>query len=152
MPTPFEPSLKLNLRRHLPIGAMAVGGLCLSVVLFLTIRNWEHRVNQTAVESAGAQRVELLRQSLGNSLEVLHSLGSFYGLGRAISREQFARFVSEALARRPELQALSWTPRVSAADREHFEKIARSEGFADFQFTEHNPASGRMVRARDRSD
>jgi len=129
-----------------------MAGLLLSVALFLTIRAWEHRAAQSAVEAASAQRVELLRESLGNSLEALHSLGSLYAIGEPIDRDHFRRFAASALARRPELQALSWTPRVPAAARAAFEAAARADGFADFQFTERDPATNRMVRARDQPD
>ena len=152
MPTIFEPSLSLHIRRQVPIGAVAVGGVLLALVLFFTIRTWEHRVAQTAVESAAKQRVDLLRQSLGNSLEVLHSLGSLYSTGRPVDRQQFGRFVADALARRTELQALSWTPRVPATERADYENAVRLEGYPDFQFTEHDPANGRMVRARDQPE
>jgi signal transduction histidine kinase/CheY-like chemotaxis protein len=152
MPTIFEPSLSFHNRRQVPVGAVTVGGVLLAFMLFFTIRTWEHRVAQAAVESAAKQRVELLRESLGNSLEVLYSLGSLYDAGRPVDRQQFARFVADALARRSELLALSWTPRVPAGERASYERAVRAEGYSDFQFTEHDPVNGRMVRARDQPE
>lgn len=147
-----DPSLSQPLRRGVLVASTAAAGVLLSFALFFTIRAWERRAAQSAVEAAAAQRVELLRESLGNSLEALHSLGSLYAIGDPIDRNRFRQFAAGALSRRPELQALSWTPRVPASARAAFESAARAEGFADFQFTERDVATGRSIRARDRPE
>ena len=44
-----------------------------------------------------------------------------------------------------------WAPRVTAAEREHFEQDVRANGFPDFQIVERG-ADGKMVRATDRGE
>jgi len=119
---------------------IAVGILC-SLALFAILRTWEHRTAQTAVQAAAAQRIELLHETLGNSQEALHALGAFLRTEPSPDRARFRRFVGDILARRPELHALSWTPRVPAADRSAFESRAQADGLAGFRFTEVEPAT-----------
>jgi len=141
-------------RRYTPVVASVVAGVVLSLALFLTIRGWERRETQAAVLAVASQRVELLRESLGNSLEALHSLRSFYESEGPdeIDRVRFHNFVRGILARHPELQALSWTPRVPASQRAEFEAKARAQGLAGFGFTELDPATDHMVPARTQID
>ena len=141
-------------RRYGPVVATVVAGAILSVALFLTIRSWERRETQAAVLAVASQRVELLRESLGNSLEALHSLRSFFEAQGAdrVDPAHFQQFVRGILARHPELQALSWTPRVPATERAAFESHARVEGLAGFEFTEIDSATGSLIPARPRPD
>ena len=147
-------TLANNLRCYGPVVATVAAGIALSLALFLTIRSWERRETQAAVLAVATQRVELLRESLGNSLEALHSLRSFFesqGADR-VDHARFRQFVRGILERHPELQALSWTPRVPAAQRTAFEAQARAAGLVDFQFTEIDPATDLRVPARIRPD
>jgi signal transduction histidine kinase/CheY-like chemotaxis protein len=141
-------SVRAHLRDHSAIVAvLAVGCLC-SLVLCLLLRHWERRTAQAAVEAAASQRMELLQETLSNSLETLHALGSFLRTEPSPDRLRFRRFVEPLLARRPELHALSWTPMVLSADRAAYESRARADGLSSFEFTEIDPATGTLVRAR----
>ncbi|HSY53565.1 MAG TPA: CHASE domain-containing protein [Opitutaceae bacterium] len=135
-----------RLRQLGPVMA-AVVATALSFVLFFIIRQWERRNLQAELQAIVQQRLELLRESLGDSLESLHSLGAFYETGLPVDRERFRRFVTGTLARRPEIQAFTWTPKVPANERAAYEAAARAEGFPDFQFTKRDPATGHMMRA-----
>ncbi|HEY2328968.1 MAG TPA: CHASE domain-containing protein, partial [Verrucomicrobiae bacterium] len=74
------------------------------------------------------------------SMEVLYSIASLHAAQGGISRRQFHEFVQQALARQPELQALSWNPVVPAARRAEFEAAAATDGLKAFQFREKNSA------------
>jgi signal transduction histidine kinase/CheY-like chemotaxis protein/sensor domain CHASE-containing protein len=94
-------------------------------------------------------RAKALREQILKSMEVLHSIASFHATRAEISREEFRSFVRAALTRQPELQALSWDPRVSRKERPAWEAQARADGFPNFRFTEKEakntilPASSR---------
>jgi signal transduction histidine kinase/CheY-like chemotaxis protein len=148
MPVPSAAPRVSDALAHLrPVVATILVGTVLSAALFFTIRGWERREAQTAVNALAAQRVELLRESLGNSLEALHSLRSFFVAQGTVDRTRFQQFVSGVLSRHPELQAMSWTPRVPAIQRTAFEVAAQSEGFPHFHFTQLD-SSGHLVPAR----
>lgn len=147
---PIAPSVRLSSRDYTVLSSVITAGLLCSLILFLTLRSWERRTAQSAVQAAAAQRIELLHETLSNSLEALHALGSFIRTEPAPDRLQFRRFVEPILARRPELHALSWTPRVSADQRAGYETRARAEGLPEFRFTEVDAASGNILPARPR--
>src|SRR6202007_3354967 len=85
------------------------------------------------------------------SMEVLHSVASLYDAQGLINRAQFHKFVQQALARQPELRALSWNPVVPEARREEFESAALADGLAGFQLRERN-SSGEFAAVRQRSE
>ncbi|MBC8010439.1 MAG: hypothetical protein H7067_10110, partial [Burkholderiales bacterium] len=101
MPAAASPSpLRLFLRDHRAMGAVVVAGLACTLGLFFTLRGWERRTAQAAVAAAAGQRIELLHETLSNSLEALHSLGGLFQLDPTPDRERFRRLVEPVLARR----------------------------------------------------
>jgi signal transduction histidine kinase/ActR/RegA family two-component response regulator len=147
---PTAPPSRLSSRDYTFLAAVVAAGLLCSLILFLTLRTWERRTAQAAVESATAQRIELLHETLSNSLEALQALGSFIRTEPSPTRLQFRRFVDPLLARRPELHALSWTPQVTTDQRAVYEARAHADGIDGFQFTEVEPATGHIIPARER--
>jgi len=143
-----------NVQQRIPpawIGAVLAVGVALSLALFLVIRGWEERdVVKQASDLAGAQ-AEQLHVDILRSMEVLHSITAFISVRGRPSRGEFRQFVTPALLRQPELQALEWVPRVTAADRPRCEQAAAAEGCRGFHFTEMNPA-GQVVPAGPRPE
>jgi PAS domain S-box-containing protein len=121
-------------------------GIAASLALFLIIRQFDRRETQLETRAAAQARTELLRNSIECSMEVLHSVGQFCAVGGDITRGRFHDFCAEALARHPEIQALSWDPCVPAADRAALESLARQDGLPGFTFTELDSA-GALVPA-----
>ncbi len=126
-------------------------GTVLSLLLCLTMRGWERRELAQRAGDVTREQVERLQVSLLRSLEVLHSIASLHAAEGDIRRVQFGKFVRQALARQPELQALSWNPLVSAARRAELETAAVAEGAAGFQFRER-AADGHFIAAGVRAE
>jgi signal transduction histidine kinase/CheY-like chemotaxis protein len=123
----------------------------MSLALFLMIQNWERReVNKLAGDVVHEQ-VEKLAVTMLQSMEVLHSIASLHEAQGKIERDQFHHFVQQALARQPELQALSWNPRVADSQRAAFETAAVADGIDNFQFHEKNSA-GQLTVANHRDE
>ncbi|HEX4084203.1 MAG TPA: CHASE domain-containing protein [Chthoniobacteraceae bacterium] len=114
------------------------------------LREFEGRESQMETQAAARERTVLLRNKIECSMEVLHSIGELCAAGADISRSRFRDFTTEALARHPEIQALSWDPCVPLAERGAFEQRARDDGIADFTFTEVGGA-GRLAPAGKRA-
>ena len=130
---------------------MLAGGVILSLVLFLTIRGWEeHEIKKRAADLVHEQ-VEKFEITVLRSIEVLHSIASLHAAEGRIERDQFDRFVQEALARQPELQALSWNPAIPAAQRAELEAASAAEGLVGFQIQEIN-AAGHFQPASPRTE
>jgi signal transduction histidine kinase/CheY-like chemotaxis protein len=138
-----------RLANGLPVIAATIVGavLSLSAERVLRRRNREKLLEDLA--HAAEPRAKALREQILKSMEVLHSIASFHATRAEISREEFRAFVRASLVRQPELQALSWDPRVPRKQRASWEARARAEGFPNFNFTEKEaqnvilPASSR---------
>ncbi|MGC3990006.1 MAG: CHASE domain-containing protein [Chthoniobacteraceae bacterium] len=111
------PKIFINRSLWLVIGT----GVGLSLLLFAAIRGWERRSLRDDVRKIAADRVMLLRSELTRSMEVLHAVDSLFRTSSMVSRTQFHEFVASALERQPELQALTWNPLVTAAERSTME-------------------------------
>lgn len=140
------------LSRRSPAVMLAVSlGIFLSFALFFVIRGWERKNLRSEFGTLAQERVEVLQSKMLALLEVLDSVAAFYSTNDHVSRDEFAKFVTDAKLRHAELQGLSWNPRVSAAQRTAYETAARREGFADFKFSEMNTA-GKLVDAGAREE
>lgn len=129
--------------------ATFIGGLFLSVIGFQADYQFERNREQTEFQRVAESLVASFKREIDTNLEVLHAIESFYRGGAAVSRSEFTRFVGNAIARHPNIQALEWIPRISHEERESYEKAARREGLEGFQFREKNP-QGEMVEAGER--
>ena len=87
------------------------------------------------------EQAEKLEVTIMHSMEVLYSIASLYAAEGRIERDQFHQFVQQALARQPELQALSWNPIVPLSQRRKMEAAAVAAGLTGYQFREKD-ASG----------
>jgi len=128
--------------------ATLVVGFSLTLVVAGILRNNERRELRETVRQVAANREEVLRGQVMRSMEVLHAIASLYAARESVSRSEFRVFVSEALALQPELQALSWNPRVPGNERAKWEERAHADGYPEFHFTEEK-RDGVMVRARE---
>src|SRR5688572_28395125 len=133
------------------IGCVLTLGTVLSLTLFVAVRGWEQREREAMTTGLVREQVEKLQVTMLRSMEVLYSIASLHQAHGNIEREQFSRFVRQALDRQPELQALSWNPLVPATRRAEFEQAAAASGMDEFEFREQ-VAPGRLVPERTRPD
>lgn len=141
-------------RSRLPpvwVGASLVLGVALSCAIFWVIRDWERHETARRAADLAREQIEKLRMSMFRSMEVLHSIASLHAAEGQVEPGHFRQFARQALARQPELQALSWNPRVTARERAAFEASAARSGTAGFEFREKD-AHGGFVRAATRPD
>jgi signal transduction histidine kinase/ActR/RegA family two-component response regulator len=115
--------------------AILVGG-ALSVLLLLLLLRSEHERAREELRDLARERTEVLSTQVLRSMEVLHGIAALYAVRGEVSRAEFRRFVTGALARQPELLALAWDARVPLANRGDFEQRAQGEGLASFHFTD----------------
>jgi PAS domain S-box-containing protein len=147
----LQAALPRPIHQSLALGLTVVFGVILSFTLFFIIRGWERKNLQNELGNLAQARVEILQDKMLGSLEVLHSVAAFYSANEHVSREDFDKFVTDARLRHPELQVLSWNPRVMDAQRAEYEAAARKDGFTEFTFSEQG-ADGRMVTAGRRKE
>jgi signal transduction histidine kinase/CheY-like chemotaxis protein len=138
-----------RLAGSLPVISATVLGCALSIAAERLLHRGNRRRLFEDVTDLAEPRAKAIREQILRSLEVLHSIASFHATRAEMSRDEFRAFVRGALLRQPELQALSWDPRVPGEQRQLWEARARAEGFPNFNFTEKEsedtilPASSR---------
>ena len=135
----------------LPALLVLVAGLCLAVLLAVETKRSQQEALERELRKLAQDRAELIRGQVLRSMEVLHALAGLYRTNGDVTREEFRTFVEPTLSRQPELQALAWDPRVTAADRPAWEARARAEGFPDFTFTQES-SEGRFSPADPRDE
>jgi PAS domain S-box-containing protein len=108
-------------RRRLSVALPLAATFALSVLLFFYSSRREQEAQRTAFADRARTLASAVQASCNGHMEVLVSLESLFSSVPAVSWEEFRWFVSRALSRHPGLRALSWNPRVEAADRARFE-------------------------------
>ncbi|MES2594654.1 MAG: CHASE domain-containing protein [Verrucomicrobiota bacterium] len=128
-----------------------VFGVLLSVLLTALSLKTRKEDRLAEIERRAQDHTEVIRGQIMRSREVLHSIKALFELRGHVTRQEFDAFVSSALSRQNELQALAWDPRVPGSERAAWEARGKAEGFPDFHFTEEK-ADGLMVPAEVRDE
>ncbi|MDH3663253.1 MAG: CHASE domain-containing protein [Alphaproteobacteria bacterium] len=105
--------------------------------VFLITRSLTEEVEHSRFVAAAEQAANRLAHEIDLTLANLRALKGFYDGSVHVTREEFRAFI-HALRPRQAVQSLEWIPRVQAAARQDLERTAHEDGFADFQFREHN--------------
>ncbi len=138
--------------RRRRIAAVSLAALfAMIAAYFLYARSWEETGMKHAFERQAEDLAEAMRVDVQAHLNALHSVEAFFVASDQISREDFRAFTQRLLMRYPAIQAVSWNPYVQDADRELFEKLAKTEGYSRFEITERD-VDGNIVRAARRGD
>ncbi|HEX7049274.1 MAG TPA: CHASE domain-containing protein [Longimicrobiales bacterium] len=124
------------LRRYLPAVLALFMGLALTGVAFAATRMLVRERVEQQFERRAADVLNTLAAGMSRMVEVLQSIRSFFAASENVTREDFQIFVDEQIARNPGIQAFSWVPRVSAAERATFEAAASRVYGRDFRILE----------------
>lgn len=131
--------------------ATAIVGLFLTLALTAVVQENSLLNSQRNFSQLAIPRANLFAQKLWELQNYgLSSLNSFMESSAEVTRAEFARFTLPMI-RKLSIQAWEWIPKVTAADRENFERRARQDGIENFQIFELNrrgkpvPAEGREV-------
>jgi PAS domain S-box-containing protein len=124
----------MPLKRTAVAASLSIVGIILSIVFYIYARNWERASVANDLNVRAAERVEVVRNQVLRSMEVLQGVSSLFSTDPHVTRAEFRQFVQSALSRQPELHALAWTPIVTSDQRAAYEADAQRDGLADFQF------------------
>lgn len=118
--------------RVVPAVAILVVGLFVSLVAFRAVRAREIGEHHHAFSQRASRVTQLLQRQFELPVEVLRSVRAFFGASETVTREEFDRFVADALRRYPSVSLLEWAPRIQEHERERFEAemAAQYPGFA----------------------
>jgi PAS domain S-box-containing protein len=135
-------------RRRGIVGIPLVLGFATVTVLFVHVSGWERARLRTDFERRAAPVEAMLESQLSKYQEVVTALASFFDASVDVTRGEFHAFCARALKAFPAILAMSWNPRVPAAQRAGLEQRARQDGIAGFAFTEKAPGGVQVAGDR----
>jgi PAS domain S-box-containing protein len=140
-----------GLRTCVAAAFLVLAGSLFSILFFIEGRQLEHQRMKTHFTEAAQARISLLEKELEIHGEHIESIAAFYDGSVKVERAEFGKFVAGPLSKHPDAVAFLWILRVTAAQRDEYEKLAIKDGLADFQINEldssgrHIPASLRKI-------
>ena len=121
-------------------------GVVLAFAMFALVRRSEDQRVRSEFRELADERISTVRLNTGIALDVVSMLAAHFAVSPpgATSQADFRALTAPLIARNRFIQALEWIPRVTAAQRQVREHVARAQGRPDFGFTERD-AAGHMV-------
>jgi PAS domain S-box-containing protein len=126
-------------------------GLTASILLFVFVEWQEEGRIRMDVERKASLLALSFRVQLEQTISELENIRGLFAASSRMDRATFRAFVSQILARRPSIQAFSWSPRVPGTERQAAEATAQRDGFPAYRFTERD-SDGRLGPAQRRSE
>ena len=123
-------------------------GLVVAVLLFITLRDLEHKAQETDFRQQSLIRVMRLEQVLAEAVTAAVIVNQLFVVNETVSREQFRAFTQPLLERHPYIQAFNFHRKIDAGARRAYEAEMRRQ-FPGFAVTEW--VAGKPVRARDKA-
>lgn len=116
-------------------------GLILAMVGWGIVRDRAQQAWFDELEQEVLEDTLILTGELEVVKRELLGIVSLYQSSEFVSREEFGVYVQPILGNHPFIQAFEWVPRIDHSEREGFEGITRSMGYADFHiFSSAGPA------------
>jgi signal transduction histidine kinase len=122
-----------------------IAGLVFAVVGWGIVRDRAQKAWFDELEQEVLEDTLILTGELEVVERELLGIVSLYQSSEFVSREEFGVYVQPLLGNHPFIQAFEWVPRIDHSEREGFEGITRSMGYARFHiFTTSGPAEAKQ--------
>ena len=129
--------MRTNLnKKYIPSYFILFIGFLLSCLIFFEIRTLKNRFNQYKFKKETKNYLNIINLELKGNIDILNSLENFFIASKDINRTEFKSFTKNFLEKNEKIQALSWVPLVNDDEREKYKKLAKEEGYSNFEFTE----------------
>lgn len=140
----------------LPVFVLVFGTL-VTLVVHHEIQQAETSRIYAEFDRQAAERASVLGKGFQKNIAVLQATRGFITSAPNVNRKAFHAFITDMLMRNmgegttgitpyDGIQAIEWLPRVTSAERAHYERQARQDGLAGFQIFQ-NDAAGELVIA-----
>jgi serine/threonine protein kinase/CHASE1-domain containing sensor protein len=136
--------------RLIPALAILIVGLLASAVAFRAVRLREISEHHYEFGNRATWISQQLQRQFELPVEVLRSVRAFFDASESVTREEFDRFVADALRRYPSVSLLEWAPLIADELREKYE-AGMGVTYPGFTITELQ-ANGTFTRAAQRRE
>jgi diguanylate cyclase (GGDEF)-like protein len=143
---------KMRPGRYAIIVLTAVMGTFASIGMFLAIGGWQSHLRELRFTSLSRDHLQTINSGLRDATDLLHSMRAYFeSLDDHVTRTEYETFSHSLRERVAGLRDTGWAPRVTAADRDAFEREVRAAGQPNFEIRERSP-EGKLVRAGNRAE
>ncbi|MBU1004179.1 MAG: CHASE domain-containing protein [Proteobacteria bacterium] len=140
-----------RLYRFGPILFVAVVGCMLALSSYFAIKLREDQALEREFRNAAQLRYLNVQNFFSEYLVLLELVRGTFQATDFVSRSEFKLSTDPALKQIKGIQAISWNPRVSSAERSIYRAAARADGFEHFEISDLN-ASGQLVPAKPQTE
>lgn len=128
--------------------------ILLSTVSYFFAISRDHQIDIQHRELKDSTRsfTELIEKQNASIHNKLLALTAIYRGSEFIDRQGFSTFASLLLKNDNAIKAFEWIPIVSHNERQSYERLARSEGFSEFEFNEYAEGLNKRVRTAQRAN
>jgi diguanylate cyclase (GGDEF)-like protein len=131
--SPAENMAARRPRAQLPIFAVALIGVLLSLLASVLVWRWEQRVAWQEFAAIAENRSVIVQERLNEYLSKVVALRAFIDASDDIvTRNEFESFARPLLQLNSAIQTLSWIPRISRQERFEHEHAAVRDALADY--------------------
>jgi CHASE1-domain containing sensor protein len=123
----------------------------LSLSAWFTVSLREDRLAALELNARADDYALILQNGIDEYLNKVVALRALYDANDFVSRDEFEKFSQGILRGQTAILAVSWTPRVTQAERHAHELAAVRDGLPGYQI-KSIAADGRLVAAADRSE
>ena len=121
-----------------------LGGLLSAAGCYLAY-HIETRAFVAEFDRDASDRIAVIHRSLDMDKLLLESMRGFFDSSSEVSRTEFAAYVEPYFKSIQGIQSLGWVPAVRAEDRESCVRLARAEGFPNFEIFELSDSGETIV-------
>lgn len=135
--------------RFWTVGAPLMLAFVVAIAFFIYSSRAEQGRLDHEMERQQADLVDALRDDLARKLDFLDAAASLFDVSDHVSRADFHRFSERNLQHLDGVQAISWSPVIPQSQRSIYERAARKDGIASFEFRNFNSNANLMAGERD---
>lgn len=122
--------------------------LLISVIAFMVVKRHDLEESKDRFADQVASANLLFQRRIYTLEDALGAIRSFFYSSENVTRKEFRQFVSQTLQENSSIQAFSWNPVVSHAQRDAYTQLARRSGFPGFEFRQIK--QGRLMTDQER--
>jgi diguanylate cyclase (GGDEF)-like protein len=138
--------------RRLRVALPSLVGVLLFAGFFAQSHHQQEVYREAEITAVAQEAAALLEGNVNRHQEVLEGLGSFFESSEEVNADEFATYTASALARYPNVQALSWNPIIPLDEVVDFEAYQRSQqGLDGYTITERD-SEGNLIPALERDE
>ncbi len=128
-------------KRQTTVGIPMVGGIALSVVVFVHASKRDQQLIEAKLDHKATKTTQQIQETLAIHTDTLEHVARYFSTIENPTHRQFVEFTEPIISNKIGFRAMQWVPRVRAEQRDSFEKLT-SQIYPAFQIKTFDPEKG----------